>query len=651
MKEYIFLHRNPEYGSMIESSNYMCSKEGVDQHMLALPEITESDVERCKKLVSGHIRLMRRSTPDYYEAIKTVLSANKAVLLYIYTNFDVFGRYGNQQLKDELAAINIRLGTTLSEKNAGTNAAVMASRSPRNAWVIGDEHYVNVLKPYASYAFRIDGKYDRTGYIVLVTYKNNLDERIVNLFRLIETTECIITAGLVTKDVIMRDMMQRREYSKSRTDDIIIMVDNGGAVTFANDAYYDFYKSRPLETIDSPLLDLCPTLESLVTSIMAGKNETGSLVELVRPNLETEQFLADCTLINATNKQIGALITIYKPKAKATANASNENAAQYTFSDLLGKADNFVKLKHFAVQIAPTPSPILIQGESGTGKELFANSIHCASTRWNKPFVAINCAAIPKELIGSELFGYVGGSFTGASRGGAKGKFELADGGTLFLDEIGEMPFEMQSVLLRALEEKSITRIGATKPIRVDVRIISSTNKDLRKCISEGTFRADLYYRLNVVNLNMIPLRHRCEDIPVLAAHFMKEFAKANGKPMDGISAEAMQAMMEYKWPGNIRELRNAIEYGVLVSSREFIELNDLPENISHLELKEKVEEFSASPKFAEGEAIGDAYKKQRWELAERLLIELKGNKSRVAKRMGISRSTLYRILNDNIKE
>lgn len=242
------------------------------------------------------------------------------------------------------------------------------------------------------------------------------------------------------------------------------------------------------------------------------------------------------------------------------------------------------------------------------------------------------------------MFGYVGGSFTGASRSGAKGKFELADGGTLFLDEIGEMPVEMQSVLLRALEDNCITRIGATKPINVDVRIITATNKDLTKCIADGTFRADLYYRLNVINLTMIPLRRRKEDIKELAEYFLERFAFENGKNIHSISTAAALAMGEYSWPGNVRELRNCMEYSVIVCKTDQIEREDLPQGISMLEKEEPVPEIEQDS--SELRIMSDFFTKQRLEMAKKLMVEYKGNKSRVAKEMGVSRSTLYRILN-----
>lgn len=640
-----FLVREKEYLSMLESSRYMCERNGLDMHMQALPEVTEADRERCKNHVTGHIRLMRKSTPEYYQAVAETLAANNSVLLYLYENFDVFGRYGNKKLKDELFEKNIKLGGNVGESVAGTNAAVMSARSPNSTWVIGDEHYLDAFKPYVTFAFRIKGKYSRNGYVMIITYKENFDERIYNLFKLLESTETIITTGHVTKDVIMRDIMQRNEYSRGSTNDIVIMVDNSCSVTFANDMFYDFYNYHPQETINSFLGDICPELMSLVSKIAEGKKVIGKPVDLVHPNGSREQYFADCSIINTNLRQFGALITIYKGKIKKEEKPADGNYARYTFDDLIGVSDNFVQLKRFAEQISATSSPILIQGESGTGKELFANAIHCTSQRKDKPFVAVNCAAIPRDLIGSELFGYVGGSFTGASRTGAKGKFELADGGTLFLDEIGEMPVEMQSVLLRALEDNCITRIGATKPINVDVRIITATNKDLTKCIADGSFRADLYYRLNVINLTMIPLRRRRADIKELAEYFLERFAHENGKNIHEISPAAVVAMTEYDWPGNVRELRNCMEYSVIVCKSDCIELEDLPQSITNLERADGSAK-AAEPEGTELRIMSDFFTKQRLEMAKKLMVEFKGNKSKVAQEMGVSRSTLYRILN-----
>jgi len=229
---------------------------------------------------------------------------------------------------------------------------------------------------------------------------------------------------------------------------------------------------------------------------------------------------------------------------------------------------------------AGSDSTILLLGESGTGKDVFAQAIHNASGRNRGPFVAINCGAIPRELIASELFGYTEGAFTGAKRGGSPGKFELADGGTLFLDEIGEMPAELQTTLLRVLEQKTVTRIGGTEVIPVNVRIIAATNKDLSKEVVRGTFRQDLYYRLNVVSIRLAPLRERKEDIIPLARHFIGHLSAKLGKEPLKLENKVTSLIQSYCWPGNVRELQNVVERALhLAKGNNFTE-DLLPEEI-----------------------------------------------------------------------
>ena len=574
-RNFSFVNQDDAIQNMIASSLYRCGKSALDANITTLPAVSDADVERSKQHVTGHIRLMRKSTPEYYSRLTGVLEENDSCLFYLYKNFDVFGRYGNQKLKDELKAINLRLGATLSESNVGTNAAVMASRSPSGAWVIGDDHYLEILKPYACYAFQIHGRYGRSGYIMLITHAKNLTPSLCALFKFIEGTESIITTGQATEDVIIKDVMIRNKYSRQQTDNIVIIIDSDGFITYANDVFYDVFELTPQDTISSPLEKTVPELGYVTEGPKKGRTITPRSVEFSNAQHGSENYSVDCAQIANKGEVIGTTITLYKAKPRSDGD-TNGYSAKYSFDDILGVAENFVQLKRFAERIAGTPSSVLIQGESGTGKELFAHAIHCASHRQNKPFVAINCAAIPRELIGSELFGYVGGSFTGANKTGAMGKFEIANGGTLFLDEIGEMPLEMQSVLLRVLEENAVFRIGASKPIPIDVRLITATNRDLQTYIDEGKFRADLYYRLNVVSLNMIPLRHHREDIPVIADAFVKKYARSNNVHICGISPAAMQALIKYKWPGNIRELRNTIERGVIMSENGYIELENL---------------------------------------------------------------------------
>jgi two-component system response regulator AtoC len=299
---------------------------------------------------------------------------------------------------------------------------------------------------------------------------------------------------------------------------------------------------------------------------------------------------------------------------------------RYRFENIIAKSSKMQRVIEVIKIVAKSNATVLITGESGTGKELVARAIHSQSHRRNKPFVAVSCAALPESLLESELFGHEKGSFTGAYAQ-KKGKFEFANGGTLFLDEVGEMSANIQVHLLRVLEEKEFTRVGGNEPSRVDVRVISATNKDLRKAIEKQEFREDLYYRLNVVNIELPPLRERKEDIPLLAEHFLYKFAIENQKEITGFSPEAMEFVLDYDWPGNVRELENAIERAVILAKDSIITIGDLPqENLSPA--------YSTTPR----KNLKEVERGHIWNV----LRETGDNYSEAARILGISRMTLY---------
>src|SRR5437588_5332164 len=281
---------------------------------------------------------------------------------------------------------------------------------------------------------------------------------------------------------------------------------------------------------------------------------------------------------------------------------------------------------------APTDGRILIYGESGTGKELVARALHAQSRRAGAPFIEVNSAAIPEELIESELFGHVKGAFTGATSA-KKGKFELADGATLFLDEVSDMSANTQAKVLRVLEEQRFEAVGSNTPVSVDVRVIAATNKRLEDEIEKGAFRADLFFRLNVIPFEVPPLRERLEDVPVLTDHFNQRFAQAYGKKPKVFMTEAIEAMQRYSWPGNIRELRNTIERIVIMHQNQKVRIKDLP-------AFGDAEPPASSYRFPSFKEASDAYHR---EFIQRKLDEAEGNVSRAAELMGIDRSHLYR--------
>ena len=320
---------------------------------------------------------------------------------------------------------------------------------------------------------------------------------------------------------------------------------------------------------------------------------------------------------------------------------SNELRSRQTFRKIVGESPAMQKVYARIHQVKDVDASVLITGESGTGKELVARAIHDEGKRSGQRFIVVNCAAIPENLLELEFFGYKKGAFTGAAQD-RKGKLELADKGTLFLDEIGDMPLNLQGKLLRALQEKEFSPVGSTEVRQVDVRIISATNQDLKAMIAQQKFREDLYYRLNVVNISMPPLRDRTEDIPLLCAHFLKESSTEMNKNIQGLTAAAQDACMRYPFPGNVRQLANILEYAAIVCSTGFVDIGDLPEEVSGSRLRQaaqvaSIDDYlsSVSLKELERRAILATLKKHQ------------GRRDKTAEALGISKRGLLNKIND----
>jgi two-component system response regulator HydG len=309
---------------------------------------------------------------------------------------------------------------------------------------------------------------------------------------------------------------------------------------------------------------------------------------------------------------------------------------QFDRQNIIGRSPAMAKLLETVAQVAPSEATVLLTGESGTGKELIAGAIHFNSHRKEAPFIKINCAALTETLLESELFGHEKGAFTGADRR-KEGCFVQAHGGSLFLDEVSEMPLTMQVKLLRVLQEREITRVGGEKVIPVDVRVITATNKDLLQLVKEGSFREDLYYRLNVVGLEIPPLRNREDDIPLLAQHFIEMFASKNKKEIKAFTPKAMDSLLRYDWPGNVRELMNAVERGVVLAQSEYLDDTDL--RIFHEGSHE-----NSGPVMLSHETPRPLEEVEK-ETVLRTLESTGGNKSETARRLGITRKTLHKKL------
>ncbi len=303
--------------------------------------------------------------------------------------------------------------------------------------------------------------------------------------------------------------------------------------------------------------------------------------------------------------------------------------------EFIGSCDSMKKVFDLIRKYAPTDYPVLILGETGTGKELTARAIHERSHRKKGPFVAINCAAIPKELLEAELFGYEKGAFTGAERRKV-GKVELADGGTLFLDEVGELPIELQAKLLRFLEDLSFERVGGTKGIKADVRVIAATNKNLKELVEQGLFREDLYYRLKVLTISLPPLRDREDDVIIMAKYFLEKFSKEQGKEILGFTDDASELIRNYSWPGNVRELINVLRKAVVLTDKKYIDAGDLD-----IDADKVSKEIAGKGIFNLKEHI----EKLEQELIEKAYRITGGNVSKMASMLGVSRPTVYKLM------
>ena len=457
----------------------------------------------------------------------------------------------------------------------------------------------------------------------------------MDLMSLGELLECAVNAmeGLVITDVEGRFVFVSRKWTEltGRTLDEV-----RGMPT---------YKITPSTKVNQCL----KTRQALFGELVYVPSKDGGEVPMISyytPLFDGEELIG-CVTVNASQgmKEVldvsGRIESMMGELDSLKAELAKVQGARYSLKNIAGEGPRTVEMKKNIRRCARSASTVIIQGETGTGKELVAHSIHALSPRSAKPFVKINCAAIPENLIESELFGYVGGAFTGASRTGKKGKFQSADGGTLFLDEINQMPLSLQPKLLRALQEKEVEPVGGVTPEKVDVRIIAATNQDLKKMVADGTFREDLYYRLNVIPIKVPALRERKEDIPAIAELTLKTLNEQLGMAVPGISDEAKMRLQGYDWPGNVRELRNVIERAMNDAWMEKL-------TWKHFAPYFETKSYQFTPEMHEAGlvmTIQEAKAAAEKDAIRAALDASEGNKNKAAQLLGITRAMLYRKL------
>jgi PAS domain S-box-containing protein len=426
----------------------------------------------------------------------------------------------------------------------------------------------------------------------------------------------------------------------------VVVVDIDAKIVLISDSYCEFLGVTREEAIGRPVQEIIENTRMHII-LKTGKSEIVDNIQRIKGN----DMIANRFPIFQNGKVVGAVgKVIFRNTKEMNALAAKvsrlaielefyrnelerESTAKYKFSQIIGETLIINEVKDLAKRAAKSHSTVLITGESGTGKELFAHAIHHASLRSHKPFIKINCAAIPENLLESELFGYAEGAFTGARKGGKPGKFELANHGTLFLDEIGDMPLNMQSKLLRVLQEMEVERVGANQTIPIDVRIIAATNAKIEEAVDRGNFRQDLYYRLNIVRVDVPSLRQRKDDIPLLIKRLLEKLNQEFGHLVSEVSQEAMDIFLQHDWPGNIRELENVLERAINVVDGFKIETAHLP---YYLKSKERTKLSMAQLNLKE---IMDDVEK---EAIQQALTLADGNRYKAAELLGISKTTLY---------
>lgn len=556
----------------------------------------------------------------------------------------VYSADGNTELLQELNERNLRVYTCMDKEVFGASAVTAALEGANPVWTLERESYQDIFKDYVFFAYNCPIGLSYRGHSKLIhlyvcradTFTQTIKSFLEFQYELSGIRASMSTLPQVAvKDRILTENYERHRIGYIITDSNLICLD-------ANKVLCRLLQINYLNIRGSKITDVIPKFTEVVNAFKDSNQLRNYPLIMQNHKQEVLDLYIDGDSTTLSNGFVGYTF-IFKPSLyfkKLLKNTINQSA-RFTFKDLIGSNNKFIETKLAAMRIAKSNSNVLITGESGTGKELFAQAIHNASPRADEPFVSVNCGAIPKELIGSELFGYEPGAFTGARKNGALGKLEQANGGTIFLDEIGEMSLDMQIYLLRVLESRSVTRLGGGQSHPLNVRVISATNKNLRKAVEQGSFRLDLYYRLNVIGLNIPSLKERASDVPPLIEFYVKEMNNSLNRDVIGFSDEAMRLLQKYNWPGNIRELRNVVERCINLTPSQIISPNLLPVEIQEYGTNEDNSAISQNIESHSKTSYEDALLARIKELMK----EHKGNKSVVASILGVSRGTLYRKL------
>jgi len=633
-----------ELRPLVADSWRRCFELGVDPHDGRSHHILQAnELRRTLKKSEDLISIALPFMQDLYSYVAgsgflVILTDDRGCILEV---------LGDSEALQEADKINFVRGAFWTEEQVGTNAIGTALVEKKPVQIDSCEHYCESHHVWTCSAAPI---FNETGNISGVlnmsgpsqeTHKHTLGMVVSSVTAI--TYQMRVSIQNRKLDTINRQM---QDIFNTISDGIMI-IDAAGNINRINPVAEMLLGTDNREAKGLPGEGFFANASFLQETLQNGMEHS-----LLETPLKGSTGIINCIvsinpILNDFGQVNGALV-FFNPvkKFRSLFNHITGAHASFNFHDIIGQDPALQKAIQTASLAADKRSNILLQGESGTGKELFAQAIHNASPRGNGPFIAVNCGAIPRELLGSELFGYVEGAFTGARKGGRTGKFELASGGTLFLDEIAEMPLGKQVSLLRAVQEKKITRIGDDKVIPVDVRIICATNKDLKAEVEKGNFRQDLYYRLNVISIKLPPLRDRREDIPLQFNFLLKESCEKMNMGVPHVQPDVMYYLNKYDWPGNVRELQNVVERMLNISNGEEITTGHLPTEILQYEPKDNittlVNESALSVDNRRERKKQLKARREKQQIVE-LLDKYGGNITRVAEEMEVARNTVYR--------
>ncbi|MCG2730718.1 MAG: sigma 54-interacting transcriptional regulator, partial [Acetobacterium sp.] len=560
------------YQKLIRESKERCLQYGITENQVYSKKMI--DTSELQQKFTENRDLILTASP-YMEHLMSIVRGNNFFVLLTDKDGCILNAMGDEKILSEAFDLKMVAGAYMNEESIGTNAMSLVIKSKEAVQLSGTDHFIEAYHRWTCSGAPIkDPNGNLIGALDLTGYSDSVHPHTLGM--------------VIAASNAIEEMLKVQEYNRlqNMTDRHIKTIFNAMPVAILTtdlEGEIKIYNQKALELVGNKYKQLdSKNLGEIIDeweSIKEGLHSERNVSRIVNIKSLRNRFPCQMTASPIYNPQDDSIEIVLVLKEDLSNKADKTIQPYYTFDKIIGKDKHFVSTIEYAKKIANNRSTILILGESGCGKEVFAQAIHNYSKRMDEPFVALNCGAIPTQLIESELFGYEAGAYTGAKKGGNIGKFELANNGTIMLDEIGEMPMELQTRLLRVLQENVITKIGSQKTIPIDVRIIAATNKDLKKEVELGRFRKDLFYRLNVLPIYLPSLWERKSDIEILFSYFMKNLSAKYEKKEFQISEEEMLILKNYNWPGNVRELENIVE---LMINTESFPTKYFIENSSH---------------------------------------------------------------------